>query len=156
MRWIVRLAALAAALVLGRQLWDRQLEMQAAREDLAGQRAGIESAEREIDELDRSIDDSEAELRDRASRIAEIEGEYPGGIPASVHPSYAALVAEHNAAVARHNELVAREHELHGDYKRRVDRHNDRVASANALATRGAPCAMLPAWLRMGACRGDE
>jgi hypothetical protein len=156
MRWIVRLAVLVAAVVLGRQLWDRQVDLMAAREDLDGQRADIGAAESEIDALDVAIDQSEAGLRDLDSRIGAIERKYPGGIPQAVYPAYAQLVAEQNAAVAKHNDLDARQHALHGDYRARVDRHNAGVAAANSFARDSGPCAMLPEWARPGACRVGE
>jgi hypothetical protein len=156
MRWIVRLAVLGAAFLVGRQLWTRALAVQEARRDLDGQRAGIEAAEREIDALDPEIDASEAELGELAARIDAIEREHPDGIPAGLHPAYAALVAEHNQAVARHNDLVSRQRQLHGDYERRVDRHNARVASANSLTTREMTCAALTGWMRPGWCDDPE
>ena len=156
MRWIVRLAVLVLAVVLGRQLWDRQVALTEARQDLDHQRAEIDAAESEIDGLDRAIDESEGRLRDLDWKIGGIEREYPNGIPPGVYAEYSRLVAEQNDAVAKHNDLVSRQHALHGDYTLRVDRHNTRVAAANSITRENGPCAMLPGWLRPAACRNDE
>lgn len=156
MRWIVRLAVLLAAVVLGRQLWDRQAVLLAAKQDLDHQRADIDAAETEIDGLDRAIDESEARLRDLDWKIGGIEREYTRGIPPSIYGEYSRLVAEQNDEVAKHNDLVSRQHALHGDYTMRVDRHNARVAAANSRTSDSSPCAILPEWLRPAACRSGE
>jgi hypothetical protein len=156
MRWVLRLGVLLAAVVLGRELWSRQLQLTAASGDLDHQRADIDAAETEIDALDGAIDESETRLRDLDYQIGAIERQHPTGIPQSVYPAYAQLVADQNEAVARHNELVARQHALHGEYKLQVDRHNARVAAANSFARDSGPCAMLPEWARLGACRDGD
>src|SRR5438876_1675567 len=74
------------------------------------------------------------------------------GIPDSIRPEYARLVAEHNDAVALHNDLVARQRRLNDDYKAQVDRHNARVGEANADAAASGPCSFLPVWLRARGC----
>ncbi len=155
MKWIVRLVLLAVAVAGARRLWDRQLAVQAALTDLDAQRRGIADAESELDALDRAIDASEARLRELDAKITSIEHEHPGGIPASIHPEYSRLVAEHNEAVTEHNGLVARHGVLRGEYKARVDRHNARVDDANA-AERGMACSLLPRWLRPESCGASD
>ena len=91
-----------------------------------------------------------ADLED--ARITAIEHEHPGGIPDSIRPEYARLVAEHNDAVALYNDLVARQRRLNDDYKAQVDRHNARVADANTYAAASGPCSFLPVWLRARIC----
>src|SRR2546430_8206889 len=126
----------------------RQQKVVAIGEDLNDQRQGIEAAESELDATDRSIDDAGSRVRELDARITAIEHEHPGGIPDSIRPEYARLVAEHNDAVALHNDLVARQRRLHDDYKAQVDRHNPRPGEANAYAPPSAPCAFLPLCLR--------
>ncbi len=156
MRWLLRLAVLVAAVVLGQQLWERQRELLAARQDLDLQTATIESTEGALDDLDRAIDQSEARLRDMESQIAATEREYPRGIPQDVYAGYSALVAAHNEAIVAHNQLVARHDELRGEYRTRVDQHNARVAEANSMIARATGCGILPAWLRPQVCDDRE
>src|SRR5438477_606977 len=108
MRWLVRLIVLALAIAAVREMRHRQQKVVAIGEDLNDQRRGIEAAETELDASDRSIDNTESRVRELDARITAIEHEHPGGIPDSMHPEYARLVAEHNDAVALHNDLVAR------------------------------------------------
>ena len=130
----------------------RQQKVVAIGEYLNDQRRGIAGAETELDATDRSIDDAASRVRELDARITAIEHEHAGGIPDSIHPEYARLVAEHNDAVALHNDLVARQRRLNDDYKAQVDRHNARVAEANAYAAASGPCSFLPVWLRARVC----
>ena len=152
MRWLVRLIVLALAIAAVREMRHRQQKVVAIGEDLNDQRQGIEAAESELDATDRSIDDAGSRVRELDARITAIEHEHPGGIPDSIRPEYARLVAEHNDAVALHNDLVARQRRLHDDYKAQVDRHNARVGEANAYAAASGPCSFLPVWLRARLC----
>ena len=135
MRWLVRLIVLALAIAAVREMRHRQQKVVAIGEDLNDQRRGIAAAETELD-----------------ARITAIEHEHPGGIPDSIRPEYARLVAEHNDAVALYNDLVARQRRLNDDYKAQVDRHNARVADANTYAAASGPCSFLPVWLRARIC----
>src|SRR5436190_1916420 len=128
MRWLVRLIVLALAIAAVREMRHRQQKVVAIGEDLNDQRRGIAAAETELDATDRTIDDAESRVRELDARITAIEHEHPGGIPDSIRPEYARLVAEHNDAVALYNDLVARQRRLNDDYKAQVDRHNARVA----------------------------
>ena len=151
-RWLVRLIVLALAVAAVREMRHRQQKVVAIGEDLNDQRRGIEAAETELDASDRSIDNTESRVRELDARITAIEHEHPGGIPDSMHPEYARLVAEHNDAVALHNDLVARQRRLNDDYKAQVDHHNARVGEANAYAAASGPCSFLPIWLRARVC----
>jgi septal ring factor EnvC (AmiA/AmiB activator) len=152
MRWLVRLIVLALAVAAIREMRDRQWQVSAIGEDLNDQRRGIAAAESELDATDRSIDDAESRVRELEARITAIEHEHPGGIPAGIYPEYARLIEEHNDAVALHNDLIARQRRLNDDYKAQVDRHNARVAEANAYAAASGPCSFLPAWIRARVC----
>jgi len=151
-RWLVRLIVLALAVAAVREMRYRQQKVVAIGEYLNDQRRGIAGAETELDATDRSIDDAASRVRELDARITAIEHEHAGGIPDSIHPEYARLVAEHNDAVALHNDRVARQRRLNDDYKAQVDRHNARVAEANAYAAASGPCSFLPVWLRARVC----
>jgi hypothetical protein len=151
-RWLVRLIVLALAVGAFRQMRDRQQHFAALGEDLEEQRHGIAAAETELDANDRSIDDAESRVRELDAQITAIEHDHPGGIPASIEPEYTRLIQEHNDAVAMHNDLVARQRRLNDDYKAQVDRHNARVADANAYAAASGPCSLLPSWIRTRVC----
>src|SRR5438876_11272592 len=144
MRWLVRLIVLALAIAAVREMPPRQQKEGAIGEDLNDQRRGIAEAETEIDANDRTIDDAESRVRELDARITATEHEHPGGIPDSIRPEYARLVAEHNDAVALYNDLVARQRRLNDDYKAQVDRHNARLAGANAYAAASGPCSFRP------------
>ncbi len=152
MRWLVRLIVLALAVAVLREMRHRQQKVVAIGEDLNDQRRGIEAAETELDATDRWIDNAGSRVRELDARITAIEHEHPGGIPDSIRPEYARLVAEHNDAVMLHNDLVARQRRLNDGYKAQVDRHNARVAEANAYAAASGPCSFLPVWLRARLC----
>jgi hypothetical protein len=152
MRWLARLVVVALAVSAARQLHERQQKVLAIGADLGQQRRGIEAAEAEIDATDRSIDDAEARVRELDAQITAIEHEHPGGIPASVKPDYTELIQRHNDAVAIQNDLVGRQRRLNDEYKAQVDRHNARVADANAYAAASGPCSLLPAWLGTRIC----
>ena len=152
MRWLVRLIVLALAVAALREMRHRQQKVVAIGEDLNDQRRGIEAAETELDATDRWIDNAGSRVRELDARITAIEHEHPGGIPDSIRPEYARLVAEHNDAVMLHNDLVARQRRLNDGYKAQVDRHNARVAEANAYAAASGPCSFLPVWLRARLC----
>ena len=152
MRWLVRLIVLALAVAALREMRHRQQKVVAIGEDLNDQRRGIEAAETELDATDGRIDNAESRVRELDARITAIEHEHPGGIPDSIRPEYARLLAEHNDAVAFHNDLVARQRRLNDGYKAQVDRHNARVAEANAYAAASGPCSFLPVWLRARLC----
>ena len=152
MRWLVRLIVLALAVAAVREMRHRQQKVVAIGEGLNDQRRGIKAAETELDATDRSIDDAESRVRELDAGITAIEHEHPGGIPDSIRSEYARLVAEHNDAVALHNDLIARQRRLNDDYKAQVDRHNARVADANAYAAASGPCSFLPVWLRARVC----
>src|SRR6266403_601509 len=145
MRWLVRLIVLALAIAAVREMRHRQQKVVAIGEDLNDQRRGIAAAETELDATDRTIDDAESRVRELDARITAIEHEHPGGIPDSIRPEYARLIAEHNDAVAR-------QRRLNDDYKAQVDRHNARVADANTYAAASGPCSFLPVWLRARIC----
>jgi len=151
-RWLVRLIVLALAVAAVREMRHRHQQVVAIGEDLNDKRRGIEAAETELDATDRSIDDAASRVRELDARITAIEHEHPGGIPDSIRPEYARLLAEHNDAVALHNDLVARQRRLNDDYKAQVDRHNARVGEANAYAAASGPCSFLPVWLRARIC----
>src|SRR5947208_10652811 len=151
-RWLVRLIVLALAVAAVREMRHRQQKVVAIGEDLNDERRGIEAAETELDASDRSIDNTESRVRELDARITAIEHEHPGGIPDSIHPEYARLVAEHNDAVALHNEHVARQQRLHDDHKAQDDHPNARVGEANAYAAASGPCSFLPIWLRARVC----
>lgn len=152
MRWLVRLIVLALAVGALREVRARQQHFASFGEDLDEQRRGIAPAETELDANDRSIDDAESRVRELDAQISAIEHDHPGGIPASIEPEYTRLIQEHNDAVATHNDLVARQHRLNDDYKAQVDRHNARVADANAYAAASGPCSLLPSWIRTRVC----
>jgi hypothetical protein len=152
MCWLVRLIVLALAVAAIREMRDRQQQLAVIGEDLNDQRRGLSAAEAELDATDRSIDDAESRVRELDARITAIEHEHPGGIPADVHPEYTRLIQEHNDAVALHNDLVARQRRVNDDYKAQVDRHNARVADANAYAAASGPCSFLPTWIRARVC----
>jgi len=151
-RWLVRLIVLALAVGAFRQMRDRQQHFAALGEDIEEQRHGITAAETELDANDRSIDDAESRVRELDAQVTAIEHDHPGGIPASIEPEYTRLIQEHNDAVAMHNDLVARQRRLNDDYKAQVDRHNARVADANAYAAASGPCSLLPSWIRTRVC----
>jgi len=151
-RWLLRLIVLTLAVAAVREMRHRQQQVVAIGEDLNDKRRGIEAAETELDATDRSIDDAASRVRELDARITAIEHEHPGGIPDSIRPEYARLLAEHNDAVALHNDLVARQRRLNDDYKAQVDRHNARVGEANAYAAASGPCSFLPVWLRARIC----
>lgn len=151
-RWLVRLIVLALAVAAVREMRHRQQKVVAIGEDLNDKRRGIEAAETELDATDRTIDDAESRVRELDARITAIEHEHPGGIPDSIRPEYARLLAEHNDAVALHNDLIARQRRLNDDYKAQVDHHNARVGEANAYAAASGPCSFLPVWLRARIC----
>jgi len=153
MRWIAKIVLLGIAVVGGQKVWERQRAAQRAVTELASDRGGIAQSEAELDALDRAIDASEARLKALDAKVTAVEREHPGGIPASIHPDYSRLVSEENQAVAEHNALVARHTALRSDYTERVDRHNARVADANA-SQNAIFCSMLPDWLRARACGG--
>jgi septal ring factor EnvC (AmiA/AmiB activator) len=152
MRWAVRLIVLALAVGAFREARDRQQKAIAIGEDLNDQRRGLATAETELDATDRDIDDAESRVRELDAQITAIEHDHPGGIPASIGPEYTRLIQEHNDAVATHNDLVARQGRLNDDYKAQVDRHNARVADANAYAAESGPCSLLPSWIRTRVC----
>src|SRR2546428_14165261 len=152
MRWLVRLLVLALAIAAVREMRHRQQKVVAIGEDLNDQRRGSGAAGTELGAPDRTIDDAESCVRELDARITAIEHEHPGGIPDSIRPEYARLVAEHNDAVALYNDLVARQRRLNDDYKAQVDRHNARVGEANAYAATSGPCSFLPVWLRARVC----
>ena len=152
MRWLVRLIVLAVAFAAFREVRRRQDEAIAIGQELDGRRHGIEAAETEIDATDRAIDDAESRVAELDGRITAIEHDHPNGMPDTLRAEYVRLVAEHNDAVALHNDLVARQHRLNADYKTEVDRHNARVAEANARAAASGPCSFLPGWMRERIC----
>src|SRR5499426_269247 len=152
MRWVVRLIVLVLAVGAIREARHRQQTAIAIGEDLNDQRRGLATAETELDATDRDIDDAESRVRELDAQITAIEHDHPSGIPASIRPEYTRLVQEHNDAVALHNDLVARQRRLNDDYKAHVDRHNARVADANAYAAASGPCSFLPAWIRARVC----
>jgi len=151
-RWLVRLIVLALAVATIREMRDRQQKVLAIGEDITEQRHGIDAAESELDATDRSIDDAEARLRELDVKISAIERAHPEGIPASIKPEYTRLIQEHNDAVALHNDLIARQQRENDDYRAQVDRHNARVADANAYAAASGPCSFLPEWIRTRVC----
>jgi len=53
---------------------------------------------------------------------------------------------------AHDNDLVPRQRRLNDAYKAQVDRHNARVADANAYAAASGPCSFLPTWMRTRVC----
>jgi len=126
-RWLVRLIVLALAVAAVREMRYRQQKVVAIGEYLNDQRRGIAGAETELDATDRSIDDAASRVRELDARITAIEH-------------------------ALHNDLVARQRRLNDDYKAQVDRHNARVAEANAYAAASGPCSFLPVWLRARVC----
>jgi hypothetical protein len=152
MRWLARLVVVALAVSAARELHERQQKALAIGADLGVQRRGIEAAEAELDATDRSIDDAEARVRELDAQITAIGREHPGGLPASVKPEYTELIQRHDDAVAIHDDLVGRQRRLNDEYKAQVDRHNARVADANAYAAASGPCSLLPAWLRARVC----
>jgi hypothetical protein len=156
MRRIVRLALLAVVLVGGRQLWIRQGELHAAREDLNDQRQDIEATEADLYRLDRSIDESAARVAALDAKLTSLERLHRGGIPPSIVAEYSAAIAERNEAAEEHNALVSRQRDLRGTYQARVDTHNARVAEINSQVGRGPLCALLPEALRPSACKGDD
>jgi hypothetical protein len=156
MRWLVRLVVLVVAIAAVREMRHRQQVVRGMGADLNDGLLGIHSAETEIDATDRSIDDAASRVRELDAQITAMERAHPGGIPDSIRPEYARLVGEHNDAVALHNDLVARQRRLNDDYQAQVDRHNARVADANAYAAASGPCSFLPEWLRLRVCRATE
>jgi chromosome segregation ATPase len=153
MRWIARIVLVGLAVIGGQKLWERQMAAERAVTALASDRRGIGESEAQLDELDRAIDESETRLRELDGKITSVEAEHPGGIPASIHPEYARLVAAHNQAVAEHNALVARHTALRSEYTARVDRHNAHVEDANE-SQNAIFCSLLPDWLRARGCGG--
>jgi len=152
MRWLVRLTVLALAIGAIRGMHERQQRLIAIGADLGAQSQGIDAAEAELDANDNAIDDAESRVRELDVQITAMEREHPGGIPGSLKPEYTELIQQRNDAVANHNDLVARQRRLNDDYKAQVDRHNGRVAEANAYAAVSGPCSLLPAWVRDRVC----
>ena len=156
MRWLARLIVVALAVGAARELHERQQRVLALGADLSEQRRGIEAAEAELDATDRSIDDAESRVRELDARITVMEREHPGGISGSLKPEYTELIQRHNDAVATHNDLVGRQRRLNDEYKAQVDRHNTRVADANAYAAASGPCSLLPGWVRTRICSESD
>lgn len=152
MRWLVRLTVLALAVGAVREMRDRQHAVLAVGTQLEAQRRDLKSTEADLDVVDASIDDAASEIARLAARIDAMEREHPGGIPETLRPEYLRLVKEHNDAVNEHNALVARRGRMQVDYAAQVDRHNARVAEANAYAAASGPCSFLPAWVRERLC----
>jgi hypothetical protein len=156
MRWLVRLVALAVAIAAVREMRHWQHVVLGMGEDLNDGLRGIHEAETEMDATDRELDDAASRVRELDAQITAMERAHPSGIPESIRAQYARLVGEHNDAVALHDGLVGRQRRLNDDYKAQVDRHNARVADANAYAAASGPCSFLPEWLRVRVCRETE
>jgi phage-related tail protein len=153
MRWIIRLAVLAIAFAVVREIQYRREILVSMGDDVRDQRRAIDAAETEMDATDRSTDDAEERVKELDAQITAIEREHPEGVSGSARPEYERLVAERNDAAAIYNDLIGRQRRLHDDYKEQVDRHNERVAGANSYAAGIGACSLLPEWLRARVCR---
>jgi len=156
MRWIIRLAVLAIAFAVVREIQYRREILVSMGDDVRDQRRAIDAAETEMDATDRSTDDAEERVKELDAQITAIEREHPEGVSGRARPEYERLVAERNDAAAIYNDLIGRQRRLHDDYKAEVDRHNERVADANSYAAGIGPCGLLPEWLRARFCGEPE
>lgn len=74
-----------------------------------------------LDALGPDIEATNRSINDLAAEISVIEKEYPSGIPASVHPRYADLVARHNALVGLNRPRIDAYNSLARDQRALVD-----------------------------------
>jgi chromosome segregation ATPase len=150
MKWIVRLAVAALLVVLAREVRHRQSQLAVVTNALAEQRTGLEASEAEIESAERRIDEAAERLTALDARVTAVEEKYPDGIPSDEYEDYEALVGERNEAAEAHNDLVTRQRLRVRDYQGRVDRHNDGVGEANALAAESTPWAIMQRlWARV-------
>ncbi|NJN57325.1 MAG: hypothetical protein HC879_07370 [Leptolyngbyaceae cyanobacterium SL_5_9] len=103
---------------------DDRVKLSNLEVELGAKRSAMQEMESWLKEMTLELSSSGFEVQTLQSKIAALDQDYPGGIPAYLQEEYTKAVEQHNQIATDHNAAVAKYDALYADYSELVNRYN--------------------------------